>query len=335
MTLLSKQMVRVNSKLLVTGTSHTLANDGYAFIDFDNSSAITLTIPTDSVNLPVNTIIYVTQLGTGTITISPSSGVKINYQLSNGNVSLGRYSVIVLEKLGSNFWNISGDCRFPILFESDLGAYWDAQDIKTTYSSWPARASNDMPIQNSILHGGSIGSLNSNWNSSGRTVVYNCTKFSNERSFSQISTDSGFTFFMVGQLRITGGDSWLMISTGSPINIPIIQNSSGICVARDSGDTRTVISTATITGAGFTDNQPVVICMAQDTASGSRLDRGLLYGNGTSLTGSSSTTNNASYANVTLADNVRFNASFGVYRRALSNAEMLQLAQQLAPRWGI
>ncbi len=84
------------------------ADDSGGVVEMNSSSANTLTIPTDSVNLPVGSTITVTQMGTGQTTIQASGGVTI---LSKGGALklTGRYSGATLYKRASNTWVLIGD----------------------------------------------------------------------------------------------------------------------------------------------------------------------------------------------------------------------------------
>lgn len=91
-----------------TGTSYTfvLADSG-KYCRFTNSSAVSVTIPTNAaVALPVGTQIDVVQGGTGKVTFG-GSGVTINSL--NGNKSLvGRYAGATLIKRATDEWDLVG-----------------------------------------------------------------------------------------------------------------------------------------------------------------------------------------------------------------------------------
>jgi hypothetical protein len=85
------------------------ANDEAQEIEIDSSAAKTLTVPPDSsVNFPVGTVIPVTQIGTGQVSVAPGAGVTL---LSpNGYVGLSaQYSVALLRKRSANQWLLRGD----------------------------------------------------------------------------------------------------------------------------------------------------------------------------------------------------------------------------------
>jgi hypothetical protein len=92
-----------------SGTSYTLAlTDAGGEADLNNSSAITVTVPTNAtVAFPIGSIIEMTQLGIGKVTISPAGGVTIN---SAGSVySIGaQYVTVGLRKTATNGWLLTG-----------------------------------------------------------------------------------------------------------------------------------------------------------------------------------------------------------------------------------
>lgn len=91
-------------------SSYTLVlGDAHNYVEMDNSSANTLTVPTNaSVAFPVGTEIRVTQLGTGQTTISGAVGVTIRTQ-GGKNKTAGQYSVATLFKRTTNEWYLYGD----------------------------------------------------------------------------------------------------------------------------------------------------------------------------------------------------------------------------------
>jgi hypothetical protein len=93
-----------------TGTTYTFAlSDNGAYCRFSNSSAVTVTVPTDaSVALPVGTQIDVAQAGAGKVTFSAASGVTINS--IGGNKSLAaQYAGATLIKVDTNTWDLEGN----------------------------------------------------------------------------------------------------------------------------------------------------------------------------------------------------------------------------------
>jgi len=93
-----------------TGTTYTLVlADVAKIVTLSNSSAITLTVPPESsVAWPTGTTIVLAALGTGTVTISPGSGVTINS--AGAAVDIGaQYGVATLLKTGADTWLLFGN----------------------------------------------------------------------------------------------------------------------------------------------------------------------------------------------------------------------------------
>lgn len=93
-----------------TGASYTLtlADDG-ALVTRDNSSANTLTIPTNaSVAFPVGTVINFVQTGAGVTTVVASAGVTLNGVVAGSAAVSKQYSVGSLVKLATDTWVVTG-----------------------------------------------------------------------------------------------------------------------------------------------------------------------------------------------------------------------------------
>jgi hypothetical protein len=90
--------------------SHTLNLDNsYYMVEIDSSSAETVTIPANATTaIPIRTVIYVCQLGTGQVTISGAAGVTLRSSNAEYKTN-GQYSVIVLRKRLTNEWVMWGD----------------------------------------------------------------------------------------------------------------------------------------------------------------------------------------------------------------------------------
>ena len=98
--------VVVNSQ---TGTSYTFVlSDAGKFVTFDNSGAITVTVPPDSsVSFEVGATIGVAQLGTGTVSVVGGSGVTVSSL--DGKVDLaGQYATASLVKTDTDSWLLVG-----------------------------------------------------------------------------------------------------------------------------------------------------------------------------------------------------------------------------------
>jgi hypothetical protein len=78
-------------------------------VEIDSSSAETVTIPLNgTVPFPIGTVIYIYQMGTGQVTISPAVGVTLRSSNAEYKTNL-QYSVIVLRKRLTNEWVMWGD----------------------------------------------------------------------------------------------------------------------------------------------------------------------------------------------------------------------------------
>jgi hypothetical protein len=89
--------------------SYTLAlSDAGAFIEINNSSATTITVPLESsVNFLIGTVIIVTRSGTGAMSVVGNSGVQIN---ATPGVNLrAQWSSATLIKRSSDSWILTGD----------------------------------------------------------------------------------------------------------------------------------------------------------------------------------------------------------------------------------
>lgn len=98
-----------------TGTTYTLAltdapsTSAYAgIVTLTNAAAITLTVPTTaSVAFPAGTMIQLIQLGVGQVTVVGDTGVSVNSAASL--IARAQFSVLVLTKLATGVWILSGD----------------------------------------------------------------------------------------------------------------------------------------------------------------------------------------------------------------------------------
>lgn len=93
-----------------TGTSYTFdIDDANSVVEFDNASAITVTIPPNSlVAFPVGTFIEIHQADAGTVTVAAGSGVTL---LSRGSLVdlAGQEAVAGLRKVATDTWRLTGD----------------------------------------------------------------------------------------------------------------------------------------------------------------------------------------------------------------------------------
>lgn len=94
----------------LTGANHVLeAPDQGCIIETTGSSAVAVTIPDEaSVPFETGTLINVTQIGTGTATITAAAGVSLN-GVTGGSVALdGPWSGVALVKRGADAWVVQG-----------------------------------------------------------------------------------------------------------------------------------------------------------------------------------------------------------------------------------
>lgn len=95
-----------------SGTALTLdVNDTGKALVFSNSSAITVTIPTDSTfEFVVGQTFLLIQAGTGTVSVTGDSGVTLNGLSVSDPVEIsGQYGVATLIKVDTNDWIIFGN----------------------------------------------------------------------------------------------------------------------------------------------------------------------------------------------------------------------------------
>jgi hypothetical protein len=71
------------------------------------SVTTTITVPSDSTNIPVGSTVAILQTGTGQLTVSAGGGVTLNY--TPGNKTRAQWSQAVLTKRASNTWVLGGD----------------------------------------------------------------------------------------------------------------------------------------------------------------------------------------------------------------------------------
>ena len=92
-----------------TGTTYTLGlADSGKLVEFNNSSAITVTVALNSsVDFPIGSQINIVQTGTGQVTIAPVSGVTVN--ATPGLKLRTQWSTATLVKRDSNTWLFFGD----------------------------------------------------------------------------------------------------------------------------------------------------------------------------------------------------------------------------------
>jgi len=98
-----------NSTRNVVTSSYTLvASDLGKLVEGNSSSAITITIPTDSVSFSEGDRIDILQTGSGQITLNPDTGVTLNSD-SGKRKLLNQWAACTLIKRGSNTWVAIGN----------------------------------------------------------------------------------------------------------------------------------------------------------------------------------------------------------------------------------
>lgn len=88
-----------------------VATDANKMVKLTGSTGRTFTIPPEAtLDVPVRTEIFVSQWGTGALTIAPGSGVSIVSEFSWRKLN-AQYSVATLLKTGPNEWLLTGSLR--------------------------------------------------------------------------------------------------------------------------------------------------------------------------------------------------------------------------------
>lgn len=95
---------------LQTGTSYTIAlsDANNVVIELSNTSAITLTVPTNATApIPIGSQVQILQTNTGQVTVAGAGGVTVN---ANPGLKLrGQWSFATLIKRGTDTWVLVGD----------------------------------------------------------------------------------------------------------------------------------------------------------------------------------------------------------------------------------
>lgn len=94
-------------KYFVAGKTLSIEDAG-SFLNFNSSSAITVTVPANStVAFPVSTEIEIAQWGPGNVTINPAAGILL-VSLDNMRSIAGTYGIVVLKKIDTDTWILAG-----------------------------------------------------------------------------------------------------------------------------------------------------------------------------------------------------------------------------------
>lgn len=93
-----------------SGTTYTLAlTDAGTHVAMTNASANTVTVPPNSTHaFEIGSQIVLSQYGAGTTTLAAGSGVTINSKGALLSIG-GQFSRVMLEKIGTNEWDLYGD----------------------------------------------------------------------------------------------------------------------------------------------------------------------------------------------------------------------------------
>lgn len=91
-----------------TGTTYTFVlTDNNKLVTLSNSSAITLTVPTNaSVAFPTGAMLNLQQIGAGQVTIAGDTGVTVN---GTGTKTRAQWSAATLVKTNTDTWTLIGD----------------------------------------------------------------------------------------------------------------------------------------------------------------------------------------------------------------------------------
>jgi virulence-associated protein VagC len=103
-----QKYTEVDATNITSNKTFSLITDGNKVFTCTNSSAITLTIPTDSTfNHAIGTQIAVIRNGAGTVTFSPASGVTLNSDTTKRAIK-GQFNSAALLKIAANTWSLVG-----------------------------------------------------------------------------------------------------------------------------------------------------------------------------------------------------------------------------------
>jgi hypothetical protein len=100
------KLVAINTQL----TPYTLVlADGSKAVEVNSASAINVTVPPNSsVAFPIGTVIEITQIGSGKVTVAAGAGVTINSAVPS-MATRAQWSSVALRKRGTDTWLLTGD----------------------------------------------------------------------------------------------------------------------------------------------------------------------------------------------------------------------------------
>ncbi|QYW00800.1 minor tail protein [Gordonia phage Sahara] len=102
---LAAQLVTINAQ---AGAYTLVATDANKAVEVTSASAVNITIPTDTVNFPIGTVIEVDQIGAGKVSIVGASGVTVQAAVTTPTTR-AQFSALVLRKRAANLWLVTGD----------------------------------------------------------------------------------------------------------------------------------------------------------------------------------------------------------------------------------
>lgn len=103
-TLFAAKMPLKTSAVTLTASTTLALTHAEKMLLVNSASAVTITIPTHaSVALPVGSLINIAGIGTGTVTLSPASGVTLYSKESACSID-GQYGAVTLYKASDNVW---------------------------------------------------------------------------------------------------------------------------------------------------------------------------------------------------------------------------------------
>jgi hypothetical protein len=103
----NQKYASIDTTNITSNKTFSVITDGNKVFVCTNSSAITLTIPTDSTfNHAIGTQIAVLRNGTGTVTFA-HAGVTVN-SVENKKAIKGQFGSAAIIKIGNNVWQLAG-----------------------------------------------------------------------------------------------------------------------------------------------------------------------------------------------------------------------------------
>lgn len=99
-------LVTVNAQ---AGAYTLVVADGGKAVEVTSATPVIVTVPTNAAQaIPIGSLIEITQMGAGQVSIAPAGGVTINSRGALLDIA-GQYGVASLRKSGTNTWILAGD----------------------------------------------------------------------------------------------------------------------------------------------------------------------------------------------------------------------------------